>query len=118
MNNLIDWRKNNLHKEEKSGESKKEDRKEYTEAKKSLTPKPKESIKLTEEELTILSIIGKGRKIFENLYTECNAPRKAVGKPPLSKEELHKILEDLKSKELISLTEVWSTTDKAKSYLE
>ncbi|WXG40200.1 MAG: hypothetical protein WED07_05155 [Candidatus Freyarchaeum deiterrae] len=106
-------------KKEKSGEPKKEVKKdEYLERKKGLTPKPKESLqKLSEEELTVLSIIGKGRKIFENLYTECNAPRKAVGKPPLSKEELHKILEDLKNKELVNLTEVWSATEKSESYL-
>nr|MDO8079956.1 hypothetical protein [Candidatus Freyarchaeota archaeon] len=103
-----------MQKEKKSGEHKKE---EYLEAKKSLTPTPKETLKLTEEELTVLGIVGKGRKIFENLYTEFNAPRKAVGKLPLSKEELHKILEDLKNKELLNLTEVWSTTEKAESYL-
>lgn len=103
-----------MQKEKKSGEHKKE---EYLETKKSLTPRPKHTLKLTEEELTVLGIIGKGRKIFENLYTEFNAPRKAVGKLPLSKEELHKILEDLKNKELVNLTEVWSTTEKAESYL-
>lgn len=103
----------NLH-EEKSGEHIKE---EYKEAKEGLTPVPKEALKLTEDELTILSIIGKGRKIFDNLYNEFNAPRKALGKLPLSKEELHKVLEDLKNKELVSLTEVWSTTDKAEDYL-
>ena len=115
----MDWRKNNLPKEAKSGQVKKEeDKKEYLEARKGLTPAPKESLKkLTEEELTVLSIIGKGRKIFENLYAEFNAPRKAVGKLPLSREELHKILEDLKNKELVSLTEVWSTTEKAEDYL-
>jgi hypothetical protein len=117
MKDSMERRKNSLHKEEKSGERKKEDKKEYLDAKKSLTPTPKEALKLTEEELTVLSIIGKGRKIFETLYTECNAPRKAVGKLPLSKEELHKILEDLKNKELVNLTEVWSTTEKAKSNL-
>ncbi|GEM_PF-3137076 len=104
----------NLHKEEKAREHSKE---EYLEVKKSLAPTPKEPLELTEEELTLLSIIGKGRKIFENLYMEFNAPRKAVGKPPLSKEELHKILEELKNKELVNLTEVWSTTDKAEKYL-
>ncbi|MBS7249446.1 MAG: hypothetical protein KIH08_02465 [Candidatus Freyarchaeota archaeon] len=103
-----------MHKEEKGREHSKE---EYLEVKKSLTPTPKEPLKLTEEELTLLSIIGKGRKIFENLYVEFNAPRKAVGKPPLSREELHKILEELKNKELVTLTEVWSTTDKAENYL-
>ncbi|MEM3564860.1 MAG: hypothetical protein QXS27_02635 [Candidatus Jordarchaeaceae archaeon] len=103
-----------MHKEEKAREHSKE---EYLEVKKSLAPTPKEPLKLTEEELTILSIIGKGRKIFENLYNEFNAPRKAIGKPPLSKEELHKILEELKNKELVNLTEVWSATDKAEKYL-
>lgn len=103
-----------MHDEEKSGEHRKE---KYKEVKEGLTPVPKETLKLTEEELTILTIIGKGRKIFENLYNEFNAPRKALGKLPLSKEELHKILEDLKNKELVSRTEVWSTTEKAEDYL-
>ncbi|MEM2144264.1 MAG: hypothetical protein QW279_02810 [Candidatus Jordarchaeaceae archaeon] len=103
-----------MHKEKRSGEHEKE---EYLEVKKSLTPKPKQNLKLSEEELTVLGIIGKGRKIFENLYTEFNAPRKAVGKTPLSKEEFRKILEDLKNKELVNLTEVWSTTEKAEPYL-
>ncbi len=103
-----------MHDEEKSGEH---ERKEYKEAKESLTPVPQKLLKLTEDELTVLSIIGKGRKIFENLYNEFNAPRKAIGKLPLSKEELHKVLEDLKNKELVTLTEVWSTTDNAEDYL-
>lgn len=104
----------NLYDEEKSGEHK---RKEYNKVKESLTPIPKKNLKLTEEELNVLSIIGKGRKIFETLYSEFNAPRKALGKLPLSREELHKILEDLKSKDLVNLTEVWNTTDKAENYL-
>ncbi|MEX2705613.1 MAG: hypothetical protein ACTSUQ_11000 [Candidatus Freyarchaeota archaeon] len=100
--------------EEKSGGHEKE---EYIEAKESLTPVPKKTLQLTEEELTVLSIIGTGRKIFEDLYHEFNAPRKALGKLPLTREELHKILEGLKEKELVTLTEVWSTTDKAEPYI-
>ncbi|MBS7288127.1 MAG: hypothetical protein KIH01_05140 [Candidatus Freyarchaeota archaeon] len=90
---------------------------EWVEAREQLKHPPlKES--LGDDELFLLEILSQQRKILDQIITEFNAPRKAAGKEPSSKEQIVSMLKELEDKGLLSKVEVWQITSKGKRYLE
>lgn len=74
--------------------------------------------KLGEDEIFLLEILSQQRKVLDQILVEFNAPRKAVGKAPASKEQILSLLGSLEEKGFLSKVEVWQITSKGKRYLE
>jgi len=80
-----------------------------------------DKIDLDPIESTILSIIGKKRKILEQITFELNQARVAIELDPLSREEVRKKLQGLVSKGLLKEIKIqdatyWETTKLADEY--
>lgn len=89
---------------------------EWAEARGKLERPPLEE-RLSDDEVFVLEILSRQRKLLDQILSEFNAPRKAVGKEPVQREALASLLEGLREKGFINKIEVWEITRKGERYL-
>lgn len=90
---------------------------EWVGAREKLKHPPLEE-KLSNDELFLLEILSSQRKLLDQIMAEFNAPRKATGKEPASREQIVLMLKALEEKGFVNKIEVWEITSKGKRYLE